>query len=116
MKINGSRDCGNSPKNRIVQDIAVAIETGDLPESAVTDSTVWHRADGSKLKGAASLRCALDEVLPADSIIVDHSISHGKAGAANGVSVLADGRTRRFCHVVEFTSVKATTIAEINSY
>lgn len=116
MKINGSRDCGNSPKNRIVQDIAVALEAGNLPETGIDGSTVWHRADGRKLEGAESLRSALDEVLPAESITVSHAISHGKAGAANGVSVLAGGRTRRFCHVVEFTSVKATTIAEIDSY
>lgn len=54
MKINGSRDCGNSPKNRIVQDIAVALEAGNLPETGIDGSTVWHRADGRKLEGAES--------------------------------------------------------------
>lgn len=63
-----------------------------------------------------SLRSAMDEIHPALSITVNHTISQGKAGAANGVSVLAGGRTRRFCHVVEFNSVKATTITEIISY
>lgn len=116
MKINGSRDCGNSPKNRIVQNIAVAIEAGNLPETRIDDRTVWHRADAPKLEGAESLRRALEKVIPAKTITVSHAISHGKASAANGESILADGRTRRFCHVVAFTNVKATTIAEINSY
>jgi hypothetical protein len=116
MKINGSRDCGNSPKNRIMQDIAIALETGNLTEGSIDDSTVWRRTDGRKLEGVEALRGALDELLPVQSITVSHAVSHGKAGAANGVSVLSDGRTRRFCHVVEFTSVTAMTIAEISSY
>lgn len=36
--------------NRIVQDIAAAIEAGNLPETSTDNGTVWHRADDRKLE------------------------------------------------------------------
>jgi len=30
VEITGSRDCGNSPKNQFAQDVAIALETGQV--------------------------------------------------------------------------------------
>lgn len=49
-------------------------------------------------------------------IEVEHAISHGKSGAANGQVQLASGKRIRFCHVVEFASAKADRIAKITSF
>jgi hypothetical protein len=52
---------------------------------------------------------------PATNVTIDHVVSHGKAGAVDGM--IAFGRKRRaFCHVFEFGSAKGTHVNRIISY
>ena len=115
-EIKGSKDCGNSPKNKLVQDIAIGLAVGEIVPELIHDDIVWQRTGDEGVSGREDLMNMLVNQAAPESITVDHAVSHGKVGAASGEVVLANGHRRRFCHVIEFTSVKATCISAITSY
>ena len=115
VAVTGSRDTGNSPKNKFVQEIAVALETGVFLKDGFGDSLTWIMNDQHPVSGDA-LREAIHAVERPVSITVDHAISHGKVGAANGEAVMKDGRVRRFAHIMNFTNTKANIVAKIDSF
>ena len=53
VKIKEAEDCGNSPKNRLVQDVAVAFETGDLSDDIFDDALEWRRNDAAPVVGGS---------------------------------------------------------------
>jgi len=114
--IQRSGDCGNSPKNAFIQEIAIALESGVCPENAFADNIQWFRGAAPTLDGRASVIAAIGSVAAPASITIEHAISHGKVGAANGEVRLADGRVRHFSHFFEFTSAKANLVSLIKSY
>ncbi|MFC6760782.1 hypothetical protein ACFQFQ_16805 [Sulfitobacter porphyrae] len=114
-RIQGSKDCGNSPKNRFVQDVAIALETGDATPEKFADDVIWERATETSLEGKKSLLKSLAARDTPETVIIEHAISHGKVGAASGETTL-NGAARRFCHVIEFASVKGDLVAVIKSY
>lgn len=114
--VNRSTDCGNSPKNKMVEDIAVALETGDTSFlSAILDSrAIWNYSDRSETSGENILN-ELHGQDKQDVLTIDRVISHGKVGAVNGHA--KRGKTeQRFCHVIEFTSTKCNKIRRVESY
>jgi hypothetical protein len=118
-KIVLSPDCSNSPKNLLVQTLVVAIETSNRTAFAkcVTEGVTWA-VPGRTLEGKTA---ALEHLVGGrrdapKKVTVEHAISHGRAGAGDGVAVLASGAARGFCHVVEFSSAKGERIAQIRSY
>ena len=115
-KVEGSGDCGNSPKNKLAQDIAVGLETGALSADLLADDVVWQGPDGKEIEGVEAVLTALGRVKAPKQIKVDHAISHGKVGAANGVTTARNGKARGFAHVIGFTSTSAKKVAEIWSY
>lgn len=115
-KIQGSSDCGNSPKNKFAQDVAVALETGEFLADGFSDDLVWFKNADPPLEGKAAVTSALEEKAKPTSIVVDHAISHGKVGAANGEVTLANGHKRRFSHIIEFTSTKGNKVVAVKSY
>jgi len=52
---------------------------------------------------------------PASSVTIEHVISHGKAGAVNGV-VEFGRKQRAFCYVFEFSNAKGTAVKAITAY
>ncbi|SDD93897.1 hypothetical protein SAMN05421538_10371 [Paracoccus isoporae] len=115
-KVEGSGDCGNSPKNRLAQEIAVGLETGGLSRDLLAEDVVWQRADGREIAGAEAVLAALSEVQAPRRVVVDHAISHGKVGAANGISTGRDGKARGFAHVIGWSSTSAKKVAVVRSY
>lgn len=115
-EINDSADCGNSPKNRFVQDIAIALETGAGQDDQFDENVVWTRTPDEQITGRDALIASVAAKESAAKVIVEHAISHGKVGAANGEVILANGHRYRFCHVIVFTNVKANCVATIASY
>ena len=115
-EIQGSKDCGNSPKNKTVQDIAIGLAVGDIAPDLIDDDVVWQPTDSEAVSGRETLMKSLADQPVPQSVTVDHAVSHGKVGAASGEIVLANGHRRRFCHVIEFTSAKAAYVAAIKSY
>ena len=120
VKIVKSKGCGNSPKNLLVQSLAVAIEMVDQTGFAacVSDEVCWLHPGRPIIKGASGASSQLrsqQSRVPAE-IEVEHAISHGRAGAANGTVIFASGEKVRFCHFIEFTSIKGDRIGKISSF
>jgi hypothetical protein len=119
MKIVRSKDCGNSPKNRLIEDLAVALATGDADTVArlTTDDAEWRIVGVGELRGRAAIVAALATVDrgAASTLKIVHALSHGRAGAANGV-LEHDGKRTDFCDLFEFANTKGTSISRMTSY
>ncbi|MBY5990288.1 hypothetical protein KUV49_20285 [Roseovarius atlanticus] len=115
-QVQGSKDCGNSPKNKFVQDVAVALECGEAEPSAFSEDVIWEHSPVEPISGKNALFKHLGDRPKLSSVTVLHAISHGRVGAASGEVTFADGQTQRFCHVFEFTNTKANCVAVVRSY
>ena len=108
-RITRSADCGNSPKNAAVEEIAVMLEGGTWSRDAFGESTVWALADGRLVEGADDIRDA--RRMAPEEIRIDHAIAHGKVGAVSGVT---DGEA--FAYILTYTSAGMKRLARIDSY
>jgi hypothetical protein len=115
-KVLGSKDCGNSPKNRFVQDVAVALESGKAEPENFSLEVTWDQLSAEQIMGRPAVLKKLAARVEPATIVIEHAISHGKVGAANGEVILGNGHRRRFSHVLEFTNHKANCVAAIKSY
>ena len=117
MRISRSGDCGNSPKNQFVEDIAISLADRDASafEENLTDDFRWIRAGEAVSRGKDAFLKYLEEERAAEAIKIFHVSSHGNIGAANGEIARASGDVA-FCHVVEFSSATGSTIKTITSY
>lgn len=114
--IKGSADCGNSPKNKFVQDVAINLELGKIEPQVLSSNAIWHHSGDEPVDGRdAIVREVANRPKPL-AITIQHAISHGKVGAVSGELTLENGQNRRFSHVIEFTNAKANCVATITSY
>tara|TARA_B100001179_G_C18472188_1_gene351907 strand:- start:193 stop:546 length:354 start_codon:yes stop_codon:yes gene_type:complete len=109
-KISHSADCGNSPKNKAVADLAIAIEGGPWSDQPIGDETVWVTANSKSLKGLEAIKEVAEKRQP-KSISIERVATHGKVGAASGIS---DGQS--FAHIITFSSASAKEVAAIDSF
>jgi hypothetical protein len=118
MRITRSRDCGNSPKNQRAQDFAIALAAAKPSQldPFLSPDVVWNRPATPPAKGSSAVLEALDSVGGATSIVVEHAITHGKAGAVSGTIKLRGGSPKGFCHIVEFADAKASRVRLIKTY
>jgi hypothetical protein len=120
MKVIKSADCGNSPKNLLVQSLAAAIETGNASSFSrcVSDDVVWAIPGRRSFQGKAAALAYLKTRKPdaATRVLISHAISHGRSGAGNGNVSQGSGLSRGFCHVIEFASARGDRVAGIFSY
>lgn len=114
--IQGSRACGNSPKNKFVQDVAIFLELSEIKRDILSEDVVWHGVTHEPIEGRGAVQEQVAKRERPAAILVEHAISHGKVGAASGELILANGHKRRFSYFFEFTTVKANCVAVINSY
>jgi len=119
-KVIKSKDCGNSPKSLLVQSLAIAIETSNAAgfSRCVTEDVVWSLPGRRSFDGKAACLAYLKarERNAPTQVRMRRAISHGRAGAGDGMLTMESGLTHSFCHVVEFSSVKGDRIASISSY
>ena len=113
-----SSECRNSPKNAAVEDIVVTMFTKpqDFKECLADDVTL-HLADGTEIEGsdATVLYISRHVQRSFDILNVDHAITHGRVGAANGI-VSINGRQTGFGVFVEFVNTKADRLKRIKLY
>jgi hypothetical protein len=116
-KINNRHDCGNSPKNRLVQDLTIAIACADASRIAAltTIDVRWLPVGRKPVTGADAICKAITRYGPATSLIIEQVISHGRGGAVNGVVEFGPKR-RAFCNVFEFASAKGGRVKTVTSY
>lgn len=115
-RVNRSADCGNSPKNRMVEDIAVALETRDRAflSGILEPEAIWNHVGGT-VTTAEAIQDQVRALGKPTGLAIDCVMSHGKVGAVNG-KVKRGKSEQRFCHVIEFTSVKCNRVRRIESY
>ena len=118
-RIIPSGDCGNSPKNTLLQDITIAFAKRDTRFllDHVTDDIRWEVIGEHVVEGKPAFTQALEK-LRLDAVVqltIEHVVSHGRAGAVNGI---ADhhGTTSEFCDVFEFANAKGERVKTIRSY
>jgi hypothetical protein len=116
-----STDCGNSPKNRFVEDLEVTFarrDTGFLL-NRVADDIHWNIFGETSIRGKDALEQAIESI-PQDrevtEITINHVVTHGKVGAVNGIIKRKNDRTYEFCSVYEFSNTKGTNVRDITSY
>ncbi len=116
MKLTGSRDCGNSPKNQRVQDICAALAAGDEATLSqwLEEDAEWEIAGKGSVHGRGPVISASGTPAVA-ALTVNHAIAHGRSGAANGRLRLENGDELAFCDIVEFASAKAGSVRRVTS-
>jgi ketosteroid isomerase-like protein len=117
-KIMRSKDCGNSPKNKFIENLEISIATGDVEFllASVTDDVHWNIAGGKPVRGKDALAEAIRNNSEVTKITINHVVSHGRAGSVNGARKHRNGKTYDFCSVYEFSNAKGTSVREITSY
>jgi hypothetical protein len=113
--IQRSADCGNSPKNKAAEDLAVGLETGQLDGSLLADGFRWRGGDGERAASPEEAEALLRKRPAPASLTIDNVTSHGKVAAVSGTAIHA-GRNEQFAHFIRFTSASAKQVAEIESF
>ena len=116
-RIVPSADCGNSPKNTLLQDIAIAFakRDADFLMSHVTDDIRWDVVGHRVVEGCSGLTQALEQFDAVTQLTIEHVMSHGRVGAVNGIALIR-GKASEFCHVFEFANAKAERVKSMKSY
>jgi hypothetical protein len=116
-RVKRSSDCGNSPKNEFAQEVAIAIEARDAASltSALAEDATCCVPSGEILERDAFVASFTDAPTPT-SIEIDRVVTHGRAGAVDGVSHFGKTEPRRFCHVLHIANAKGDRVAHISSY
>ena len=117
-KIIISEDCGNSPKNIFVQELTIALGSGDVSSvlNRVTDDIRWNIVGERVIQGKDHLAEALEKENKVVELTVHHIATHGRAGAVDGRMKFKSGKTHAFCNIYEFSNAKGIAIKEIISY
>lgn len=119
-RIIASEDCGNSPKNMFLEKLTIAYARGEIELllNSVTESIRWNIIGEKFVQGKDDFAHALQQTKNTKvlELTIHHVITHGKAGAVNGMLKLESGTTRAFCDIYEFSGAKGTKVNEITSY
>lgn len=120
IKVIKSKDCGNSPRNKSLEDFTISVAKGKYGplKSLISEETEWTISGGKLLKGQKEIF--------EDFILIDPSelcefrilqvMSHGRSGAVTGVATRKTGTLVHFCHVFEFTSASGKMIKKISTF
>ncbi|MBU3820842.1 nuclear transport factor 2 family protein [Flavobacteriaceae bacterium XHP0103] len=119
-KITISTNCGNAPKREFLKNINVAFVKGDhdFLIKSVSDNIVWNIVGDKKIEGKERFREELNQ-MKAEKItelILDRVLTHGKEGAASGVTKMQNGKHYAFSDFYEFTGAKGTKVESITSF
>ena len=117
MKVIRSSDCGNSPKQKLLEDMSVALAGADagLIDSLAVPELVWLHIGKKPVEGQDAMLSAIRESGPATEVAIERVVSHGRAGAVNGIITRGSKRTA-FCHMFEFNNTKGTHVKSISTY
>jgi hypothetical protein len=120
-RILRSKDCGNSPKNKLLEELEIAIAKSDIEFilNVVTDDVHWNIVGHKSSHGAREFIEALRKVSQTSEVTelaIHHVVSHGKAGSVNGARKHKDGMIYDFCTIYEFSNAKGTSVSGITHY
>ncbi|MCB0034199.1 MAG: hypothetical protein KDE51_09275 [Anaerolineales bacterium] len=120
MKIIRSQDCGNSPKQKFVEELTVALACANLDYllDHITADFVWLVNGKEQIEGKQAVAAAVQdkEQDGRTQVIIKHVVSHGKKGAANGTILSNEENSIEFCCLYEFSNAKCTHVRELTTY
>jgi hypothetical protein len=104
-------DCGNSPKNMLIQKLTIAFAKGDTKFilGSVTHDIRWNIVGDQLIHGKDDFARALEQRKndKAVELTIRHIATHGKAGAADGITKLKKGKTLAFVMSMNLRTQKA---------
>lgn len=121
VKINVKDDCGNAPKMKFIRDFQIAYAKKDSETilNSLDEKATWDMVGHTIFDGKEAIRDALPEMLngTVTELTMEHIMTHGKVGSANGVMTYKDGTVIAFCDVFEFTNhAKDAVLKKVTSY
>lgn len=120
VKIFSRSNCGNSPKMEFLKEFNIAFAKGDVEfiTESVTDDIVWSIIGDKKIEGKEKFTAELEkmESEKVSELVLEHILSHGKEGAANGIMKMQDGKKYAFSDFYVFQGAKGTKIKSMTSY
>ena len=83
MKVIRSSGCGNSPKQKLVEDMSVALAGADagIMASLAVPELVWLHIGKKPIEGQNAVLSAIRKSGPATEVTIERVVSHGRAGA-----------------------------------
>ena len=117
MKVIRSSGCGNSPKQKLVEDMSVALAGADvgIMASLAVPELVWLHIGKKPIEGQNAVLSAIRKSGPATEVTIERVVSHGRAGTVNGI-ITRSGKHTAFCHMFEFKNAKGTHVKSISTY
>ncbi len=119
-KVIVGEDCGNSPKNLLLEKLTIAFATGESEFilNSITDDIRLNLVGREAIQGREDFTRALERITDDEvvELTIRHVVTHGKAGAVDGRRLLKNGKIYAFCDVYEFKGAKGTHISEMTSY
>ena len=115
-KVKRSKDCGNSPKQTLLQEFAISIARADTKILAelTLQNTSWHQSGRKQIFNQEEFLRALEKAGPVEEVEIFDVVSHGKKGAVRG-SYLRSGKRRVFCHFLDFANTKCTHVLTLHT-
>ncbi len=82
MKVIRSSDCGHSPKQKLLEDMSVALAGADagLIDSLTVPELVWLHIGKKSVEGQDAVLSAIRKSGPATEVAIEKVVSHGRAG------------------------------------
>ncbi|MEK4852506.1 hypothetical protein NST04_21835 [Paenibacillus sp. FSL H7-0756] len=117
MEIQLSGMCGNSPKNKLAEDLAVALITGDTKTLShlLTDNSTVELVGSEHYPLSAVLQKSAS-VPELTALTIEHAISHGKIAAVSGNWVTRSGIRFSFSDHYTFATTKGTEVTAASCY
>ncbi|HEY3312606.1 MAG TPA: hypothetical protein VGK00_13275 [Anaerolineales bacterium] len=110
-KIIRNADCGNSPKNIFLENLSSAFTSDDrvFIHSSITGHIRWIMAGEELVEGKSAFIEALRRkvISEGEEMTVSHVVTHGKAGAVDGLLKLKMGIRLLFITYFNLTAPKA---------
>ena len=120
MQIQRSGACGNSPKNLLLEDLAVALLSGDLTtvKTLTLDTVRWRVSASELVEGQAEVaRYAQQQKPPASArLVIHHVISHGRAGAVTATLQRPRQSADDCCLFFTFANAKGSAVDSVVTY
>lgn len=115
--IHTQPDCGNSPKQKFVEEVTRVILSGKLQEleAVLVSNYVIKDATGRVDSDLKEFSIALERsgFRRIKEAFIHHVVSHGRHGASSGTAELKDGELVGFAFFVRFGSAKGSSLGEL---
>ena len=119
MKIIENKDCGNSPKNKFVQDLEIAISQSDASflQASTSEDLEWIILGIDRFKGHSSIPLVLKalKLISAEKLSINHVLSHGKTGASQSERIAGNGLSQNVSNFFQFSSAKGDKVSKITT-